>query len=792
MKENKSENSNKSRHFNLNPFYCMGYNIDINDKNVQEKLIDYVENNSNVTLDGYSFNCINTYTNNGDGNLQFSIRRDDKELSLSQKIEDLVIHHTNNCIWRSEIDSQFDIDGTPDEYIIKPFCSNPSGSAFIRYINIDTMPYVKAGDCIFSQVNCFGYDVRVFHDDEIKERNKNNLISMRKKGEPIYLEDNSITSCAMLNPDGKCDFLNYVRGEIIDIETIEDSFWDEKTKYYIIILDTKFGPTPVTCCERVIKYNKTNTINIGDVVEAVVSTVGDIMITYGEGNAKRDKSNYFDLLCKCFEKKDMTFIEKSLSDDCEYHSNNHDVVGKEDVINKLKYITAEGYSNDKLKTYYAMITNKPLPNFKLYDEVICLEVTEENCEPYIEGEINIHVNKEHLIDRIFFTSDKDIKFAIYESDGSIGYDKKQASDILKLDKMLRNKKVAECDINAILLFAGDKSVIVKKIIQFVNKSDKNGHSLVSDILQEEHQLIEKFNETHQHKEQLRIDDMVNKEEYVPIKYAKKAKSYNTVEYNPKNETNKLYVVDSGFTSGSLRVLSDEKVNYALVHLELSYGPLNELDKNNRNSLKKITVEDADKYDYSFNDEVKNIKKDLKNYDEITFWIKEKNSNTFLIPFYFINKFYNELQNKEIKIIYIDSIKGRYDLSELLDGEFEKLVKKAKVLSKEDIDEYSNRWEEIKKVKCDIRSVKKGEIEYYNFEDFFDVVLKTLSKYNKIDRTDFIWKLMKKDLIIGVYPEIYNHIIDMLINLGKIKSEDYKMGQSLPRDIISINNNESIK
>lgn len=170
------------------------------------------------------------------------------------------------------------------------------------------------------------------------------------------------------------------------------------------------------------------------------------------------------------------------------------------------------------------------------------------------------------------------------------------------------------------------------------------------------------------------------------------------------------------------------------------------------------------------------------------WIKSSDSNAYFLPYYFINRFYKQIKDKEIAIIYIDGYKNRKGLDELRIGEFDELIKTEKILSINEINDYKDKWNEIVNNKCDIRNVVDGVIHYINIEDYYDVILDRLSQKGEINRIKFIGELMFDDKIIhGGILDIYSYIIDKLIEEKLIISRDYNVPQYIPNDRISVVN-----
>ena len=773
----------------LNPFYCMGFSIDINDRKTQEKLINYLEKNSNHTLNGYSYQCLNAYsdkeTNDG---IQLSGKRGNGEMTLTEKIDDLVIHHTNNCVWRSDIEKLLAND---DEFIIRPHVKDEHGAAIIKYVNADTKAYIEEGTDVIAQINCFAYDLKIFKGEEKEKLGENNFhFYVDDKKDPIYLSDNNILLAAIFSKDPVYSKLNMVKGDVLSIGRYKSTLLGEEKDYITMVVDTEFGPTPITCSESVISYINGDQIDVGDKIEAICSITGDLMLYYERTKTVRDRFNYFDILKKAFERKDMSYLLGIISDDCEYHSDRNNLVGKNQVVEKLQYITDVGYKDKEVRMNYCLIASNPVKHFPLGEEVLCLSCEEDGS---VEGEFNFHMNKDKLIDKIYLTNDPKIRFKIYGEDGSIGIDDDEKGPFRELIKLMRQKGMTESDVHAILTFSCDDVDIIKELIEFIKTKRKGNKKIMSDMLGYEHKLTEKYKAKHPHREDIRVNHMAmgSKSEYYPKFSGKKTKSWRTLHYDNSGRSEGLDVVCNSSDAGQMRVKIGYKPNLVSCDLELCYGDLKELENNCRNAIKEIDLyTEGEDYDFSFNEAVEELNEEIKDYKYIRIWTKHNSINEYLLPYYFINKFYNKIKNKEIRIVFMDELKDRERLDELLDGEFEKLMKTEKILSKDEIKEYSDEWNKIKSKKSDIRDLKDGKIVFNKFEDYYEPILKLLSKHKEISRSKFFGDILSEKLINGADLIVFNHIIDLMIEKKLINSKDYKVPQFLPADKISVAKKES--
>ena len=766
--------------FKKNPFYSMGSNIDISDPKVKGKIIEYIENNSHHTYKGYTKNYLNVYLDNKGDCIQLYLPIKNKNMTLKEKMNELVIHHTNNIVWRSDID----ICLPDDRYIIRPHVKDEHGCAIIQYINTDISPYIEKGTSVVAQINAFAYDLKVFKKGEL---NKNHFhFSIEDDKKTIYLSDNNIMLASLFKKEPEYSTLNYVKGDVLSVKNISSDFLGEKMNYCMIEVDTEFGLVPIIYSNQVITYGKQ--VKVGDNVEALCSIVGDIMLYHESAKIKRDKCHYFDVVKKAFETKRFDYLYNILSENCEYISDRHTFAGRDQIIEKLQYITDEGYKDKELKLSYAEIFKNPVKHFKKGEEVLCLGFEESDL---IEGEINFHINKDKLIDKIYYTSDSEISFKIYQEDGTVSFSEEDKEIFKNLIDLMRKKELTESEIYGVLNCSYEEVEIAEKLIDFlqIKKTSKN---LFSDLIKYELELVKKYEDSHPHRYKIKYNDflMREKKEYYPKSLNKKIKSWRTVNYDDYGSNSILEVVTNGSEIGEIRTKLGYKPRCAICDLELCYGSLEELKENNRNSLRKIDLFAENDYDYSFADEIERINEDIRYYDSVRIWTKHNSINDFLLPYYFINKFYNKIKNKEVKLIYIDELPDRENLKDLFYGEFEKLLETEKLLTKEELKKYKDEWNTIVSQKCDIRKLEKNKIIYTKYEDYFDQIIKLLSKYKSIKRKQFIGKLTIKKLIYNADIIVYNHIIDIMIENNLINSKNYKIEQFLPIDEISVAKKDS--
>lgn len=771
----------------LNPFYAIGYNLDINDRNFQKTIVDTTVKNAQEIIKGYDYNCYNYYgkqVQNGkeveDGFQIAYYQKPKEELTLTEKFNRVVVHHTGNIVWENLVETVL----SNDVYIVRPMIKEPHGAAIVQYINQDFKPYITTNSQLFSQINCIAYDFKSFHDDSLGDNNFSFMMKSEEgKEDKIYLKDNCIMLAGIFNKNPLASHLNYVRGRVIETKEGTSFIFGKKETYHVAVLDTEFGPTPVMFSENSISYSPDdNTVKVGDFVEALVSITGDLMLYREKAKAVYDKGNLFDIVRKSFERKDMSYLENVLADDCEYHSDCNDIIGKAEIIKKLQHITNVGYEKEELQLKYAMIDEYPVKHFKIGDEVLCLCKSND----FIEGEINIEV-QDNKISRIYLTNDEKIKFFIYSDDGEIGLSEKNRLVLKELLDLLKEKELSEADIWGILAFLEDNAIVAKKLIKFVNKIGKTEH-LCSDILGEENKLIKKFDKNHPHMCSMKK----HYSNYVPANEKDNDNhSIYTLHYRDELDNGVLDVSTNDSDIGELRILKRNKLNFVSVKLELAFMNLDDLKNDTRENFKPIDLyhEKDEEMDYSFKKAALELEKGLDKYKEIVLWLSHDDTSSCLMPYYFINRFYNQIKDKDIYIIYTDEFKGERGLRDLKIGEFDKLVDTKKKLSKKEINHYNEEWNKIVNIKCDIRSLEDNKLTYKNIEDYYDEILKFIPTDFSIKRTKLIGDLMVNNVLTAYSCDMYSYIIDRMIEAKILTSKNFKIPQFIPADDITINKGE---
>lgn len=753
-----------------NPLKAIGFDIDIDKLEVKKKINDYVTMNSAYTLEGYKYKLYNAYSNLKTNDFIQIARyeRNDSEESEEEKFEKTLFHHTNNCVWKCCIDICL---STENLYIVRSCTPDQRGAAIISFLNADLKPYFTKGSFTFAQVNCIGYDVKIFSGDE-KNKYTNNNFKLHikdvdgKKEDDIYIGDSTIILAGISNPDKEYSQLNYIRGEIIEVQEITQELLGISSTYMMAVVKTEFGKTPVLFVKENISYSTNESIEIGDTIEALISVTGDIMLNPKASGTCFDKVSAYESFRRALETGDYEVFRKLLSSNCTYESNNNKKEGKEEIYNLLYRI----YNEDKAEgkeylTCYAEVTDNPINHFNIEDEILCL--SESNDLDHIVGDFKIELNENNLIEHIYFTTDPDMKFRIFDPyDSEIRLDEERRIIFNEMLQILKDKNISEVDINGILIFANQDYFLPGKMLKWL-KENYNKELTTSDILGEQYKLSKMYEESHPIKNYIeRLSDMID--EY---QEDDDFKNYSWKEGNEDHSV--LNIVSNSSMHGELRtLLSDEGI--FSIDMNLSYCKLDGIKDNNMYIQQNIDVYEFEADYYNYNEAINELSECLKLYKKIRIWSNHKSAHKFVFPFFIINKFKDVLKNKDVTLNYEDGLDGKDFFSDLLTGEMNKLIEKDYEMTNEDIENYSKEWERILNENSDLRIVENDKIISISFESLNDRIIAIVNENkNGIKRVDLIKKLHDNHIINDFNLIVFNYLIDRLVELNLLKSDHSK-------------------
>ena len=229
-----------------------------------------------------------------------------------------------------------------------------------------------------------------------------------------------------------------------------------------------------------------------------------------------------------------------------------------------------------------------------------------------------------------------------------------------------------------------------------------------------------------------------------------------------NYSSTLEVVSSLYELGDLK--NSINANSILrIELELATGDVASL-------FRHLTcIEYMDKefnrkiYAYEVNN-LNYIKEEVNKYRKIRLWVDQNDSNSYLNLLYFCNEFYELIKEKEIKVVNIDNFhKNSLTMNDMLKNKIDE-----RVLSLDEIKNYSKKWDNIVKINSDIRNVSNGIVKNLKYEYLARKALDIIKKLGRVNRMKAIVKLQNSDILNNNNPLIYNYIINRFITNGSVK------------------------
>lgn len=229
-----------------------------------------------------------------------------------------------------------------------------------------------------------------------------------------------------------------------------------------------------------------------------------------------------------------------------------------------------------------------------------------------------------------------------------------------------------------------------------------------------------------------------------------------------NYSSTLEIVSTLYELGDLK--NSINANSILrIELELATGDIASL-------FRHLTcIEDMDKefnrkiYAYEVNN-LNYIKEEVNKYRKIRLWVDQNDSNSYLNLLYFCNEFYELIKEKEIKVVNIDNFhKNSLTMNDMLKNKIDE-----RVVSLDEIKNYSKKWDNIVKINSDIRNVSNGIVKNLKYEYLARKALDIIKKLGRVNRMKAIVKLQNSDILNNNNPLIYNYIINRFITNGSVK------------------------
>jgi len=218
-------------------------------------------------------------------------------------------------------------------------------------------------------------------------------------------------------------------------------------------------------------------------------------------------------------------------------------------------------------------------------------------------------------------------------------------------------------------------------------------------------------------------------------------------------------------------------NYKIIcmGLNLAVGDI----KNNHLSFLRALYEDNT---YSYNDSINELLNNLPN-SKIRIWSSKGSDDDYLLLLYLCDLLKDISHN--LTVVYTtDYDRHVLSINSLHYKEIEPILKYEKQLTLDDIKKYSNEWKKLVEVNSDLRVLENGIIKNKNYSDYDEIILDKLRKLEPCTLANLVGNLMGNFVINDTGSAIYQHLIDRLISLDKIKV--IEKGERHFTDIIAIN------
>lgn len=186
-------------------------------------------------------------------------------------------------------------------------------------------------------------------------------------------------------------------------------------------------------------------------------------------------------------------------------------------------------------------------------------------------------------------------------------------------------------------------------------------------------------------------------------------------------------------------------------------------------------------------EISKLKNKVIDYKNIRIWYASNVNEDYLSMMYVVYL----CSDKNIQVVDGNQ---RYGISGYADDEIKDLVKKSRVLSKEEIQEYILKWNKIYDANSEVRFLNNGEIINESYECFDSEILDKLSYLGETKEWSFIGNCMANNLKSFVMGVCYKSRVDYSKSIGKIVvtktvTEKNMIGEDRIRNYIKIKDNK---
>lgn len=219
-----------------------------------------------------------------------------------------------------------------------------------------------------------------------------------------------------------------------------------------------------------------------------------------------------------------------------------------------------------------------------------------------------------------------------------------------------------------------------------------------------------------------------------------------------------------FGNSLLITMKESKLNsnnILLFNALFNVGDLSDIDNYNIMVPKELRNEEKN---YYIKNETETIINNIKEKNKIRVWTGRNDIYSYLIMLYISNIV--KKYDYELYVLYSDEYGEDYPSPCMMrSDELEKLSSLEHKLSKEEIDNNANIWNNIVKENKDLRVIENGIIKSVSMDYYDDYILSSLKKMGKVRISQLVAKLMENVYLHDIF---FVYFINRLIDKNKIK------------------------
>lgn len=208
-------------------------------------------------------------------------------------------------------------------------------------------------------------------------------------------------------------------------------------------------------------------------------------------------------------------------------------------------------------------------------------------------------------------------------------------------------------------------------------------------------------------------------------------------------------------------ISKKVKNYTIYPLWMGLS-VGDIKKNRLEFLRKFCRDINYNYINILNELLDKVNSDTK----IRIWSSKKNADEYM-QLLFLCNFLKDKTNK-ISVLFSSDYNGVCSIDALDYKEIESLLKYEKSLSEEEIQLFSNQWNNLVEINSELRIFDEGKVKNKKYADYYDTILNILREKSACTIANLIADCMIKRVINDSGDLLYLFLIDQLIELNKIK------------------------